>query len=497
MRKILSALLMITAMTIGIGVPFANPNQPPPHTKCGTANVLFSGDRTILDRPNLPCSRISESGRFEVHYNDYGMDATTEAFVDSALAILDAQWVLQIDSLGFQAPPMDINNRIHVYIINLRYYYGQTTPLRTSGMHVASYITCDNDYLDSTYPTRGLNGLRVTLAHEFFHVIQFGYRLDPYQISVYEWSSVWMEDVAYDPIDDYLWYLPSFFYNPYPALQTFNGTHEYGAAVFLFMVDQAYGREYIRETWERFALEGGEWFELLLTILEENGYDRYRVASDFLTWNLFTGARAVPGFGYEEAADYDSLVLLSDRRRIEYRKEFGYWGMQGYRVMDGVEGNPHFTVTPSDSVYTIAAIADNQNVTWIETPSGNSLHGAPCYAAVLSLRHLFTDLSVNFTPELTGPPSSISLSQGYPNPFSTWVVWDVELDRACEIRYDIFNILGQHVFGGRKVVDPSLVSYLTWDGLMEGARRVPSGTYILRVKAGSEEAYNKIIILPQ
>lgn len=70
-------------------------------------------------------------------------------------------------------------------------------------------MVLDNDY--KGYPTSGYNGLRVTIAHEFHHVVQLaGYRSDLSQRNFYEATSVWMERIVEPTILDYINYVKNF-----------------------------------------------------------------------------------------------------------------------------------------------------------------------------------------------------------------------------------------------------------------------------------------------
>ena len=81
-----------------------------------------------------------------------------------------------------------------------------------------SYLELDNDYTNPVYQqTKGTDALRVTIAHEFHHAVQFGYYQGTDGVWWQESTSTWMEEVAYPHIDDYLQYLPSFLDVPHRA----------------------------------------------------------------------------------------------------------------------------------------------------------------------------------------------------------------------------------------------------------------------------------------
>lgn len=70
----------------------------------------------------------------------------------------------------------------------------------------------DNSYYESSYYTRGINALKVTLAHEFGHAVQLlSYGLWDEDIWFYEMTSIWLEEAVFDDVNDYYAYIPRFF----------------------------------------------------------------------------------------------------------------------------------------------------------------------------------------------------------------------------------------------------------------------------------------------
>ncbi|MBN1465360.1 VWA domain-containing protein [candidate division KSB1 bacterium] len=83
----------------------------------------------------------------------------------------------------------------------------------------------------------------------------------------------------------------------------------------------------------------------------------------------------------------------------------------------------------------------------------------------------------------------------YPNPFNSRTTIEFQVPEAGEIKIDVMNILGQPVktiaqerfeAGSHKVV---------WDGVDDAGHDVVSGTFILRLQAGSRQIVHKILYL--
>ncbi len=91
--------------------------------------------------------------------------------------------------------------------------------------------------------------LEVTLAHEYNHILQFGY--DAYQDPWFaESTAVWMEDQVYNGIDDYLRYVRRWV-KRFDTPLTANSIKEYGSAVWNNWLAHRYGRSIVRNAWAR------------------------------------------------------------------------------------------------------------------------------------------------------------------------------------------------------------------------------------------------------
>ena len=120
---------------------------------------------------------------------------------------------------------------------------GKKLPRRLYG-----YLVLDNDYNRHEFPgTKPSEDLAVTFAHEYAHILQFGY--DAYQDAWFaESSAVWMEDQVYDGINDYLRYVRRWvklFATPLTA----NSVREYGSSVWNEWLTHRYGDAVVRKTW--------------------------------------------------------------------------------------------------------------------------------------------------------------------------------------------------------------------------------------------------------
>jgi len=149
--------------------------------------------KIVISDTNRTYNAISPGGHFRLHWdisgqhavplNDAGGNSRPD-YIDSAMVYLDNVWDIYINQMNYTPPPknsglpVDIYN---VYFTNM-IYYGVTTGTGVDipsipGENWNSYLELENDYAESIFYSQGLEGLKVTCAHEFHHAIQFGYNI--------------------------------------------------------------------------------------------------------------------------------------------------------------------------------------------------------------------------------------------------------------------------------------------------------------------------------
>jgi len=280
----------------------------------------------LQQRPILSHSILSSGGHFKIHYNTVGAHAVsptdTDAngvpdYVDEAARVFEAVWDLEINQLGYNPPPSDGDGVYDVYIKNLALQstYGYAWPI-VSESTTPSYIEIDNNFTDNTYRhARGLNGLRVTAAHEFFHAIQFGYYADFAAAWWQELTATWMEDVAYPDVNDFYQYIINcprnfscFLDDPEASLDKYSGLsyRPFGASIFAHHIEQVYGADEIKSVWE--LLQRRDPSKYSLSLIDDGmplgGFAQ--VMPRFAVWNYLTDMRTRPGY-YVEARDLPSI----------------------------------------------------------------------------------------------------------------------------------------------------------------------------------------------
>jgi hypothetical protein len=290
--------------------------------------------KTILESYNTrPTYNFEEhtydtpQGHFKIHYVTQGDSAVpSEGWVDTCGKVLEYVWGAEIDSLGYNQPPSDgwypdtLDNggdgKYDVYLVDLSLQYlGYTQGeyfVSSSSVSATSYIVLDNDYVGYGSIHSRIEWLQVTMAHEFFHAIQMGYdateyeyeneRFRPYWM---EMSAVWMEDMVYDDVNDYLGYLDAFFNEPWLSLKTFRNQldrHPYGSCVWPIFLSEKFDTLIIKDIWEKCAEVPGDNVIDLPSPDGKSATDKALEAwgstfedafREFTVWNYFTAERAI------------------------------------------------------------------------------------------------------------------------------------------------------------------------------------------------------------
>jgi len=248
-------------------------------TKCGT-QMMLEARRTgtlhpklrhlpLFQPPVTSDSIVSPSGLFRIHFSTAGDSASTLDYVQYVAVEADAAFRFQCDTLGFPKPEFTYADSMwHIYISDLsdRIYgytaYTNDPELGTTSAgftKLRSFIVLDNDY--TTTPTKGLDAARITIQHEFFHVIQFasfgalkptdeGYFVD--DINFIEMSSVWMEMYSTPWVPDYLFFIETYLANIDKTLDKVPN-QGYSQGVWPKFIEQRFGHKVMQEVWEQYS----------------------------------------------------------------------------------------------------------------------------------------------------------------------------------------------------------------------------------------------------
>jgi hypothetical protein len=250
--------------------PFTAP-KPRPTEARGRPTDDPDPNRNAYTVPQAPRSPAC-SAHFCVHWVAEGIDAPSLAdadgdgvpdFVRRVLAVAEHVHRIENGKLGWREPKSDGKNgggdgKTDIYLSQIGgelFGYaapdrGQATKQHRIPRRLHGYLVLDNDYSAFEFPgTTPAHDLEVTLAHEYNHILQFGY--DAFQDPWFaESSAVWMEDQVYNGIDDYLRYVRRWV-KRWDTPLTASSIKEYGSAVWNQWLVHHYGEGIVRKAWAR------------------------------------------------------------------------------------------------------------------------------------------------------------------------------------------------------------------------------------------------------
>ncbi len=214
--------------------------------KCGFNNPQIDQYRGLANCTNISMQKtiLSPSGFFYVHFDTTDVHSPDlmdinpldgiPDYINEVSEVADSSYRLLREQMNFKDGSNGSDNITDIFVLELDgSAYGWARPINSC---YDSCIEIDNNYEESEYYTNGIDAMKVTLLHEYFHTIQFAYRCSPGINSYfYELTSTWIEDVGYPEINDYLNFMVSSNsyknYYKYPQ-QDFDNTNGYSVALF-------------------------------------------------------------------------------------------------------------------------------------------------------------------------------------------------------------------------------------------------------------------------
>ena len=162
-------------------------------------------------RPEKQTSSLSPSLHFRIHYDITSEDGGTPPdltdilpqngvpdYIDAVGVIADSAYHVLVDIMGYDSEPSD-GDEYDIYVIS---YSPGSYGHCVHGANGTSYLKIDNDYLGyaSNFGQTPLEIMQITIVHEYFHAIQYGYQENHGSLSgsdayFYEMTSMWIEDV--------------------------------------------------------------------------------------------------------------------------------------------------------------------------------------------------------------------------------------------------------------------------------------------------------------
>lgn len=465
MNKIISIFLVVINLnSIFILTAFAQNNSVNnTHDKClfatycelasrhGTkqASKLMTSLNQNYTRRATQKQLVSTDNHFRFHYDITSSDAVPNIdkngnsipdFIDSANFYFEKTYDYETKTLGYLPPPPDNINtgqggegpEIDVYFCDLgNTTYGGAQPEeknKISDNKLCAFMVLDNDY--KGFATSGYAGLRVTIAHEFHHVIQLsGYHFDLSQRNFYEATSVMMEKLAEPTIPDYLNYVRNFLNAAatYPFSTHRSSTLE-GYVHFLYFdyVIKLFSEATLREFWEEYA-STGLCFTAIDNVLRRKGSNLENSYCEFARYAYQTGSRANDTLYFANGSKYPTMKATYSQGQTSgnimlsgelYPLAFGLYRTV-LTVKNGLKDTLDFLVTNGRSdIGGGGANVESDNFT-IEVSTNDFGSSKPIYRSYDTMFYKFSPSRNSFCCQLiTGGETQYSIATNInPQPF--------------------------------------------------------------------------------
>ena len=282
--------------------------------------------KALLARPAATYTYDSPGGKFKIHYSTTGSNAVPTADVAPANGVPDyVEWLGSYADSSYRAevitlaqfePPSDGtlggDSRYDIYTEEMSYYgYTQSEGAGPNLWNDAySYISVHRNFLNfpaNDDPDGDQKGAaKVTVAHEYYHAIQFAYDYTE-DTWFMEASSTWMEDYVFDPVNDNYNYLTDWFSYPDYSLNSTANLHLYAAFIWPKYLTQNFGDTIMPELWNQCISASS--YPALTSVLITHGATLNAQFAEFCVWNFITSSRN-DGLHYTDAASYPLIPTV-------------------------------------------------------------------------------------------------------------------------------------------------------------------------------------------
>jgi hypothetical protein len=536
-------LAWLTSLSLMLIVPRS------PILACNTIDLLTERSANNqelmlpLGRPSTQEDWITPDGRFHIHYDLSGQNAVYHPeedvnppdgipdYVNRTADYLSLAYDSLVIAIGFDPPPFDgTQGGDSLYDIYLTENPGLTTPEAPSNQYpgrpaYSSFIQLGHDL---RYPARygddPLPFLKASVAHEFFHAIEFAYRAYSSSEHTYWWFEAcanWAEEHVFDDLNDVYYSLPGYLSRPYLSLYNTPGPFIYGAWLWPEYLDERFGTAFLISCWEKFS---GFDFAITATsfALREIGADIAEEYSFYAIWNYFTGHNWRDGF-YQEGAAFDTTVHEC-RRHDSYPVDwidgpYSLGNMSSSYIVFEHAGPPkvslvidYFNPNPDRQAVGLAIVRPGAPVqfgvyyidsgvpqTFIVPEFGAVdkvvmipvwiFEGSPQYDST-AYRYRAYLQNADAVADNDGPMQGYALNGSYPNPFNGAATISFYAPDAQPYTIRIYDIVGRTILTSDGVSHQGL-NTLTWQSPSDLA----SGVLFYVIDFGQRELKGKMSLL--
>lgn len=470
--------------------------------KCATGDVHEQLEKlgksarpTGFPLPNADREVLSPSGRFKVRYDTRAGFNIDPAYAEAVARFADEAYRFEIEEMGFAKPPYTTSDSTyHIYLQNTgaQTVYGFTAWIdggqlgnSPSGLsRMRTFIVMDNDYAEEIFRTKGLAAARITVFHEFHHVVQFGSYGDRQGHNYFqEMSSTWMEMMSDPSVDDYLQYLGDYFRGIDLRFDRIPANGKYGQVAWMEFLSRRRGAAVIREVWEEYRDRTADPLQAFEETL--NGYNTTfcQEYARFGAQVFFTGVRTSPTSPFADASAFPAHEL---------------------RVVRTAPGIPQTDLVPQPASITLIATGFGRDTTVLSIArDGDRSINSGIEEAVIHTRETYQvtyEDPARFCDTLATLRGVVA--EVLPQPFllggedSRVRILASTVRRPVTARLDIHSVSMEHLRRIESSLEPLAGSYyFEWDGRDASGKFVPSGVYLYSVDADGEERTGKMVVV--
>jgi hypothetical protein len=343
----------------------------------GKQNSVMANE---ISREEMQYTLITEDKHFAIHYDVSGFNAVDNKdfnnngipdYIDSVAFYAELAYQKEVVELGFPFSELDsMSSGTPMYDIFIKElkntpYYGAMQPESSSfpnnSNFRSSFMVLENDYLEvPKFRTTGIDGLKITIFHEFHHAIQY-YMTDNNSRVLAEMTSTFMEYRFFPEILDYMQWVKNWFESPMDMSLTNETSADagYGMAIFFQYTYKKYGDGVQLALWNELTKNTNK-TDALNNVLMSNSSNLKDDFCEFSTWMYYTGNYSSGDNYFEHSKELPEITFTNDikfnQNQLEITADLIPFTFSPTRVL--VQSNDKST---NDTVIVILANTDIDN----------------------------------------------------------------------------------------------------------------------------------------
>lgn len=468
---------------------------------------------------------ISPSGKFSIEYQTTGIHAVPSEdaningipdYVEEAGLAADSSYKREVTELGHSDPiPAGFQYPITIAQIGP---YGFTE--REFGNPIATSITVENDFNGfppNTDPDGDrLGALRVTIAHELKHAIQFIDNNWTGETDGWlEMDATLMEELVYDETNDYYNYINNTNFGS-PIFQRPNTTivpGSYEDITFALYFHERFGDRFWTDVWSRIRNDNTlAMMEAIEAEVSQSGGNFFTTLTEAYLYHYASGTLRSPNdYGFEERELYPAPVLSTVFNGIpEIFTDEITMAPYSARFFEldpavSIAGNASIVVNhnfPNAHVGAIGYFKDGSSQVrfGISSATGttrintgwlfNDMNRMGIVVVSTGTSFLVEDLTrirLIIEPDI---PQATELLQNFPNPFNPTTNIQFRLASRQNVRLSVFDITGRLVQTVRNEAFDAGIHTISFDG-----NGLATGVYIYELRTPTTVQTQKMLLI--